>query len=215
MTDISKMSSAEIAELLQNRKKEEREALSSRRQAYESLRNEIVDKIASKVYESIAAVQELYKFTVDETAAFKSIMAEYGQLKRDDQMSFTLKNENFSVEIKSNKVKKFDERADVAARRLIEFLMDWIQGREKGTRDPMYKLGMTLLERNKYGDLDYKSISQLYDMEADFDSPEYSEIMQLFRESHLIEGTAVNYYFMERDKERNIWRKLEPSFNRL
>ena len=116
--------------------------------------------------------------------------------------------------MKSNKVKKFDERADVAASRLIDFLQTWIQGKEDGADNPMYQLAMTLLERNKNGDLDYKSISKLYDLESRFDDPEYSAIMALFKESHLVEGTATNFYFYEKDT-LGVWRKLEPSFNRM
>ena len=111
-------------------------------------------------------------------------------------------------------MKRFDERADVAASRLIEFLQTWIQRADNGANNPMYQLAMTLLERNKFGDLDYKSISKLYELENKFNDPEYSEIMQLFKESNVVEGTATNYYFEERD-ERGVWRKLEPSFNRL
>ena len=85
---------------------------------------------------------------------------------------------------------------------------------EKGADDPMYQLAMTLLERNRKGDLDYKSISKLYDLETQFDDPEYSQIMQLFKESNVVNGTAINFYFHQRD-ERGVWHKIEPSFNRM
>ena len=78
----------------------------------------------------------------------------------------------------------------------------------------MYQLAMTLLEHNKYGDLDYKSISKLYELEEQFGDAEYTAIMKLFKESHLVEGTATNFYFFEKDK-MGVWKKLEPSFNRL
>ena len=78
----------------------------------------------------------------------------------------------------------------------------------------MYQLAMTLLERNKYGQLDYKSVSKLYDLESKFNSPDYSEIMQLFKESNVTEGSAVNFYFFEKN-ELGVWHKLEPSFNRM
>ena len=78
----------------------------------------------------------------------------------------------------------------------------------------MYQLAMTLLERNKYGDLDYKSVSKLYDLESKFNDPEYSAIMDLFKESNTVERTATNYYFEERDG-RGVWRRIEISFNRL
>ena len=87
------------------------------------------------------------------------------------------------------------------------------RGEDKGVDDPMYQLAMTLLERNKQGDLDYKSISKLYSLESNFDE-EYAAIMQLFKESNVVYKTAVNYYFYKRD-ENGVWRRVEPSFCRL
>ena len=76
-----------------------------------------------------------------------------------------------------------------------------------------HQLAMTLLERNKQGDLDYKSISKLYELEGRFDD-HYKAIMDLFRESNVVQANAVNYYFYRRD-EQGVWRQLEPSFCRL
>ena len=50
-------------------------------------------------------------------------------------------------------------------------------------------------------------------MEGKFDE-EYTEIMNLFRESNVVQRTALNYYFSKRDKD-GVWRRLEPSFCRL
>lgn len=212
--DISKLTSEELAVLLEKKQQQEHEEEMKRREAYESIRAEVVQKIEHNVRSVTADVQALYDFVVNETTAFKEVMAEYGKLRREGQMSFTLREENFKIEVKSNRVKRFDERADVAAARLIEFLQDWIKRSEKGVDDPMYQLGMTLLERNRYGDLDYKSVSKLYDLESKFNSEEYSSIMKLFKESNITEGTAVNFYFYERTK-LGVWRKIEPNFNRL
>ena len=213
--DIDKLSSKELEELLAKKRKEEREASLRKREAYEGIKAETVSSIERKVRAVCVEVQGLHKFCQDELGAFRKVMLEYGQLKRgDQQMSFTVQEGNFKIEVKSNKVKKFDERADVAAARLIEFLQNWIKGKEDGADNPMYQLAMTLLERNKNGDLDYKSISKLYELEEQFGDAEYSDIMNLFKESHLVEGTATNFYFYEKDT-LGVWRKLEPSFNRL
>jgi hypothetical protein len=212
--DISKLTSEELAVLLEKKRQQEHEEEIKRREAYESIRAEVVQKIEHNVRSVTADVQALFDFVVNETMAFKQVMAEYGKLRSNDQLSFTLKESNFKIEVKVNKVKKFDERADVAASRLIEFLQDWIKNSDKGADDPMYQLAMTLLERNRYGDLDYKSISKLYDLEQKFNNQEYSDIMQLFKESNITEGTAVNFYFYERT-ELGVWRRIEPSFNRL
>ena len=132
----------------------------------------------------------------------------------DGQQSYSISTEDFKLEVKSNKIKKFDERADMAAERLIEYLKGYMERSQNGTDDPMYQMAMTLLERNKQGDLDYKSISKLYELEDKFDE-EYTEIMRLFKESNVVQTQALNYYFSERDPDTGVWHRIEPSFCRL
>jgi hypothetical protein len=212
--DLSKVSASELEEILKRKKQEEHDAKVVKREAYEGIRAEVVQRIKEKVRAVTEEVSGLYCFVKDETTAFYDVMLEYGRLRRDGQMSYTLVEGDFKIEVKSNKVKKFDERADVAASKLVRFLRGWIGEKERGESDPMYQLAMTLLERNKYGDLDYKSVSKLYDLEERFNDTEYSEIMNLFKESNVTESTAVNYYFYEKT-DMGVWRKIEPSFNRM
>jgi len=212
--DLSQVSAAELEALLKQKQEQEHSAKMNKRAAYEGIRADIVLRIEQKVRQVTSEVMGLFAYVSEETEAFKAVMAEYGELRFDNQLSYTLKEKNFKVEVKTNKVKKFDERADVAAARLIEFLQAWIAEKPKGTDDPMYQLAMTMLERNKYGDLDYKQVSNLYDLEEKFNNPEYSSIMNLFKESHLVETTATNFYFWQKN-HMGVWTKLEPSFNRL
>lgn len=212
--DWNEITVEEMEVLLEKKRQDQKDLKASRREAYEGIRADVVVKIENAIRRVAGDVRSLHEYVVDETDAFRIIMGEYGALRRESQMSYTLEEGNFKIEVKSNKVKKFDERADIAASRLIEFLQKWISEKENGTNNPMYQLTMTLLERNKEGELDYDSINKLYKLEEKFDSEEYTSIMVLFRESHLVEGTATNYYFSEKNK-RGVWVKIEPSFNRL
>ena len=197
------------------KKEEERRQALDKRAAYEGIRAELITNTERKVRAVCTEVQGLFQYCQDEVLAFREIMLEYGRLKLGDkQMSFKIQDGKFKVDVRANKVKRFDERADVAAARLIEFLQGWIAGKEDGQDNPMYQLAMTLLERNKYGDLDYKSISKLYDLKERFADPEYTAIMKLFEESHLVEGTVINFYFFEKT-DLGVWKKIEPSFNRM
>ena len=101
-----------------------------------------------------------------------------------------------------------------AADRLIDYLKRYMQNSEKGSDDPMYQMAMTLLERNKMGDLDYKSISKLYELEDKFDE-EYADIMRLFKEANVVQRNAINYYFSRWNPENGVWTRIEPSFCRL
>lgn len=214
MVDLNDYSVEALEKALLEKREQEKKREAERRAAYENIRADLIIAVRDKVNLTVNAVHSLSEFLTSEINAFRAIMNEYGQLRDPLQMSFKIGNEDFRIWVKTNKVKRFDERADVAATRLIEFLQAWIKRAEQGENNPMYQLAMTLLERNKNGDLDYKSISKLYDLESRFNDPEYSSIMQLFKESNIIEGTATNYYFEERN-ENGVWKRLEPSFNRL
>lgn len=170
--------------------------------------------VKNKVTELVSDVKFFRDWLETEAEAFTSVMREYGQVKSDDQRSYTITDGDFRLEVKSNKVKGFDERADMAADRLIDYLKRYMQNSEKGSDDPMYQMAMTLLERNKMGDLDYKSISKLYELEDKFDE-EYADIMRLFKEANVVQRNATNYYFSRRNPDNGVWTRIEPSFCRL
>lgn len=213
-TSIEEMSTQELEDFLKQRKDSERNTRLMQKEAYEAIRAQTVHEIKAKVLQEAETIAELFAFVQQETAGFRGVMEEYGQLRYDNQQSYTIQDENFKIEVKSNKVKKFDERADIAEAKLLKFLAVWMDKSEKGYNDPMYQLAMTLLERNRAGELDYKQISKLYDLEEKFNDVEYTAIMQLFKESNVVHGNATNYYFW-RKTERGAWIRVEPSFNRL
>lgn len=200
--------------LLAKLQQEEKSENQNRRKAYEELREDFVKEVKAKTLNIVEQVKFFRDWMDEQSDAFRQMMREYGELRKDGQMSFTVLVGDFKVEVRSNKVKAFDERADVAAERLMNYLEEYIQGKEKGTDDPMYQLTMSLLQRNRKGSLDFKSISKLYELESKFASEEYSSIMQLFKESNVVLDNAINYYFFQKD-DKNVWQRIEPSFCRL
>ena len=193
--DIKSLSKEQRAALMAQLQQEEKEDRIARRETYEALRGEFMHEVKANVLEMVNAVTGFRGWLEKEADAFTKVMKEYGQ-------------------VKSNKVKGFDERADMAADRLIDYLKRYMQNSEKGSDDPMYQMAMTLLERNKMGDLDYKSISKLYELEDKFDE-EYADIMRLFKEANVVQRNATNYYFSRRNPENGVWTRIEPSFCRL
>ena len=208
---MSKEQRAALLAQLQSEAKNDRVA---KRETYEALRGEFMYDVLTRVNAVEQTVSGFKKWLDDETGAFTKVMREYGAVKNDGQQSYTITDGDFKLEVKFNKVKGFDERADLAAERLVDYLKRYMEASEKGVEDPMYQMAMTLLERNKTGDLDYKSISKLYELEDKFDG-EYAEIMQLFKEANVVQNTATNYYFSKRDPENGVWSRIEPSFCRL
>lgn len=208
---MSKEQRAALLAQLQSEAKNDRVA---KRETYEALRGEFMYDVLTRVNDVEQTVSGFKKWLDGEVTAFTKVMREYGAVKNDGQQSYTITDGDFKLEVKFNKVKGFDERADLAAERLVDYLKRYMEASEKGVEDPMYQMAMTLLERNKTGDLDYKSISKLYELEDKFDE-EYAEIMQLFKEANVVQNTATNYYFSKRNPENGVWSRIEPSFCRL
>ena len=193
MMNIKDMSKEERARLLAELQNEEKQSRIERRETYEGLRAEMMHDVWQRLTRIVTDVRGFHDWLQGEVESFVSVMRDYGQVRKTDQRSYTITDGDFRLEISSNKVKGFDERADLAAERLIDYLKRYM---------------------NKAGALDYKSISKLYELEDKFDS-EYSEIMTLFKEANVIQKNAVNYYFSKKNQDTNVWERIEPSFCRL
>lgn len=213
--DLSQMTAEEKKALLAQLNADANESRLAKRDAYEGLRAEFMHRVEEFLVNVTADVKGFKQWLEKESEGFISVMRDYGQLKNADQRNYTITDGDFRLQVASNSVKGFDERADMAAERLVAYLKNYMQKSEKGQEDPMYQLAMTLLERNQRGDLDYKSISKLYELEDKFGDQEYKDIMMLFKESNVVQKTAVNYYFFRRHKETGVWMRIEPSFCRL
>ena len=213
--DLSQMTAEEKKALLAQLNADANESRLAKRDAYEGLRAEFMHRVEEFLVNVTADVKGFKQWLEKESEGFISVMRDYGQLKNADQRNYTITDGDFRLQVASNSVKGFDERADMAAERLVTYLKNYMQKSEKGQEDPMYQLAMTLLERNQRGDLDYKSISKLYELEDKFGDQEYKDIMMLFKESNVAQKTAVNYYFFRRHKETGVWMRIEPSFCRL
>lgn len=213
--DLSQMTAEEKKALLAQLNADANESRQAKRDAYEGLRAEFMHRVKESLVNVTADVKGFKQWLEKESEGFISVMRDYGQLKNADQRNYTITDGDFRLQVASNSVKGFDERADMAAERLVAYLKNYMRKSEKGQEDPMYQLAMTLLERNQRGDLDYKSISKLYELEDRFGDQEYKDIMTLFKESNVVQKTAVNYYFFRRHKETGVWMRIEPSFCRL
>ena len=167
-----------------------------KRKAYEDIRENFAKSVKDKVVEISLRVKDFRDWLDKESEGFKAVMAEYGKLRNKEQRGFTIVVDDFRFEVKSQDVKGFDERSEMAAQRLMDFLGAYIEKSEQGKDDPMYQLCMNLLERNRNGKFNYTSI------------------MDLFRESNVVKETVVSYYF-SRKGDDGVWRKIEPSFCRL
>lgn len=213
--DLSKLSPREKLDMLEKLKAEEKQYQIDTNRAYEGLKSEFLKNVMHRAETQEEEVSRFFAYIQSETDTFIQIMKDYAKVKKNGQQrSFSVVDENFKLEVRHSKVKRFDERADAAAERLTQFLQEWIKGKEAGTDDPMYQIAMLSITKTRGGEFDTKRISTLYQVEEKFNSPEYSEIMQLFRLSHTVDSTVTHYYFYKKD-EAGVWQRVELSFNKL
>ena len=114
MMNIKDMSKEERAQLLAELQNEEKKSRIERRETYEGLRASFMKEVEENVVELTNAVGLFKEWLAQEVESFVSIMKEYGQVRKSDQRSYTITDGDFRLEISSNKVKGFDERADLA-----------------------------------------------------------------------------------------------------
>ena len=119
MSNVSEMSVEELERILAEKKKEKKDNEIRRREAYEAIRAELIQKVKQKVHAVGGDVRGLFDFIESETGAFIEVMNEYGQVRRVGQSNFCISDDTFKIIIRTNNVKGFDERADVAATRLM------------------------------------------------------------------------------------------------
>lgn len=211
---LNGLSAEQQEELLKQLTAQKQQKDLDKRKAYEDIRENFAKSVKDKVVEISLRVKDFRDWLDSESDGFKAVMAEYGKLRNKDQRGFTIVVDDFRFEVKSQDVKGFDERSEMAAQRLMDFLGAYIEKSEQGKDDPMYQLCMNLLERNRNGKFNYTNISKLYALEGKFNDEEYTSIMDLFRESNVVKETVVSYYF-SRKGDDGVWRKIEPSFCRL
>ena len=211
---LNGLSAEQQEELLKKLATKKQQSELDKRNAYESIRTSFGRNVKDEVVRVALSVKKFRDWLDKESEGFKEVMAEYGKLRSKEQRGYTLVVDDFKLEVKSQDVKGFDERAELAAQRLMEYLGAYIDKSEKGEDDPMYQLCMNLLERNRNGKFNYTSISKLYQLEGKFNDEEYTSIMNLFRESNVTKETVVSYYFSQKGED-GVWRKIEPSFCRL
>ncbi|MEG2121996.1 MAG: DUF3164 family protein [Rikenellaceae bacterium] len=212
--DLSGLSPQELQELATQAKKQRADKLLKEKEAYEGIKNELLTSMKARLDDLVAANEEFKGFIRNETKAFHGVMWDYGKLYKKRQENYSIESNTFKIDVTYSKKKGFDERANVAANRLMVFLSDWMSTAEGGDQNPMYNLSLSLLQKTKKGKLNKNNIKVLYAQEQKFNNKEYSEIMDLFKESNTIVTNQYYYSFFEIN-EHGRWVKIEPSFNRI
>ena len=87
---LKSLSAQDRKELLKQLQQEEKESKRNRRDAYEGLRAQFMLEVKNRLLPVVDDVKAFRDWVEKEAAAFRAVMREYGQLRKDEQASFTI-----------------------------------------------------------------------------------------------------------------------------
>lgn len=209
-TDTTGKTVAELEAALKLAKQKEKAEKEAARTEYETEKDTLIKVIgvaAISVHEELVQLKENTFKSMDD---FREKMLKYGQIKggENNKGNFEIKNDAFKIVFKSQVVKGFDERSELAEKHLKEFLSTFVKKRDK----ELHELILSLLERNsKTGDLDISNIQRLYAMEDKFDDENWKKAIALFKESFVANKTT-RYITIYTRNANDGWDLLNLNF---
>lgn len=211
--DLSQLTDEQLQKALKEREKKRKAEEQRKRREYENAK----DRLTKDLYhQSIGLHESLSKFkqyAFEAMGHFYARMLEYGDLKEDNQGSFSIQSEDGTIMIKRDMHRNwyFDEKADLAEKHLQKFLQEFVKKRHL----EVYDLITTALKRGKDGSLDPRSVHRLYEIEDRFEHEDWVKAIQLFKEAYK-EGHTSKYILIKHRKNTDEnWEAIQLNFSKI
>lgn len=203
---------AELEQMLKDRKKQEAVKAEKEKQAYEEGRDEMIEKViltARTLFRELGEFKTFCHIEMDKQAVK---LSEYGKIRSNSKGGFSVtdKNDTMRVTRRRDTEPVWDERSGKAVELIKEFLGDAIKKRDI----KMYEILMSFLERNANGDLEYGRVMDLYKHEDKFDDPRWKEGLKLIKESFSNHLKGYGYEFKVKGDDGK-WENLYLNFSSL
>lgn len=203
---------AELEQMLKERKKQEEVKAEKEKQAYEQGRDEMIEKViltAKTLFREMGEFKTFCHIEMDKQAVK---LSEYGKIRSNSKGGFSVtdKNDTMRVTRRRDTEPVWDERSGKAVELIKEFLGDAIKKRDI----KMYEILMSFLERNANGDLEYGRVMDLYKHEDKFDDPRWKEGLKLIKESFSNHLKGYGYEFKVKGDDGK-WENLYLNFSSL
>lgn len=203
---------AELEQILANRKKAEKATAEKERANYEKGRDEMVSKVLTTARVLFTELNEFKTFCHIEMDKQAVKLAEYGEIRSNSKGGFSVTNSDDTMKVTRRRDTEpvWDERAGKAVELIKDFLGDAIKKRDI----KLYNILMGFLEKNQDGDLEYSDVMNLYKHENEFDDPRWKEGLKLIKESFSNHLKGYGYEFKIKGSDGK-WQKLYLNFSSL
>ena len=208
----TEMTTAELEQLLKQKKANEAKKLESERKAYEKERDEKVFNIMNTAKTLFREMSEFKQYCHLEMDKQANALSEYGKIRSNSKGGFSITNTEDTERITRRRDTEpvWDERSTKAIELIKDFLGDTIKKRDI----KLYEILMGFLERNQKGDLEYGRVMDLYKHEDKFDDPRWKEGLRLIKESFSNHLKGYGYEFKYKD-ESGKWQNIILNFSSL
>lgn len=193
---------------------EEKRDREQKRSTYETDRETLINDLSADAYQIAVLMLSLKSKSIAGLNDFRARMLEYGDLRRGERNkgSFELKNDQWKITFSSQTIKKFDERAYIAEKKINEFLKSFLRKKDRDTHDFISGL---LKRDEETGQFDIDMINRLYKFEDRFDDPNWKEGIKLFKEAYSPYGTTQYVRFYQKNEDTGGWDLLVLDFAKV
>lgn len=210
--EIAKLTTADLEQLLADRKKQEKQAREREKTAYEDSRDKMVDSLVTRacfLAAEVAKFKDVCHKVMDEQAIK---LAEYGLIRGNSKGGFSVLDKQGIYKVSRTRDTRpaWDERAVKAIELIKEFLTDTVKKRDL----KMFEILISFLEKNKAGDLEYSKVFTLLMHEDKFADPRWLEGLKLLKESYNIHLKGFGYEFKTMD-DKGKWQPIVLNFSSL
>ena len=206
---VSELTSAELKELMKETQRKENAAKAKKEAKYQATKNQLVNELVAKAIGIQEILKEFKAQGFDQLGAHYELMKEFGEVKSNHKGNFQLKSTDgeFKVEFSNHMIKEFDERAELAADHLNEFLAAHVKKRSEAD----YNMIKGFIEK-KNDKFDVGLVGRLFQMENNYDHPSWKKAIDLFRASYVEVDSAQYIRFFKKNEQTGAYENINLNF---
>lgn len=210
---VEEMTAEELQELLDQKKKQERQAKEKREREYESRKDKFVMETARSFKQLHNRLKDFKEEVISTGNELHSEMYKVFQKEERDLKKFSLVTNDglYKLTLERSDRQAFTEKAEVAINQIKDILRDKFSGRSK----TMYNIINDILIKNNKGDYDERLVAKLRKQESKINDPKFSEALDILSDSYQVESTALYVRAYHRENPDKGWKDITLQFSSL
>lgn len=192
------------------RQKQKKEKADQERVAYEVMRHELVEKLASQAISLERVMSNFHAEASKEMDAFYDLMKTYGDVRGNSKGGFSIENRDDTYRVRRSfrQLGDFDEKADMAE----ELIRSFFERTLKSSDPNAFEMLMDLLERKK-GKMEYSRVLKILSFRDRYSDPDWLKACDLLAESY--KNTGSKHYLEFEVKVDGEWRRVNTNLSSL